>query len=311
MKLRELLDARRVIVPLKARTVREATRQLARTLGGSGAVADEARFTELLKSEWPEDIVSVAGRAFLPHFRTDAVKTLSVAIGVTAEPLCMPTDPHNCARVVVLVVAPMAEASAYLRAMSAIAQALGNDESLDALHQARSPADVLAIAAVGEVAVPPDVTVGDIMTSAVTSIGPDLPLREAAQIMLTRGLRALPVVGPNREVLGLLTDGHLLRYLLPQTVSELSTGFYRAVKKTGKGVMSVPKITDPGAVPVRKVMSRTVLCLSEDQTVADVAALTLSKSVDRFPVTRDGALVGFLTRGDIVRKLLGTGKAVE
>lgn len=306
MKLRELLDARRVIVPLKARTVREATRQLARTLTASGAVADEPRFTELLKTEWPEDIVAVAGRAFLPHFRTDAVSALAVAVGVTPEPLCMPTDPHNCARVVVLVVAPTAEASAYLRAMSAIAQALGNDESLEALHRATSAADVLAIAPVGEVMVPPDVTVGDIMTTNPLSVGPDVPLREAAQVMLSRGLRALPVVGPNREVLGLLSDGHLLRYLLPQTVSELSTGFYRAVKKTGKGVMSVPKITDPGAVPVRKVMSRTVLCLSEDQTVADVAALTLSKSVDRFPVTRDGALVGFLTRGDIVRKLLGT-----
>jgi CBS domain-containing protein len=52
-------------------------------------------------------------------------------------------------------------------------------------------------------------------------------------------------------------------------------------------------------------MDRTVLCLAEDQTIADVAALMLAKEVDRFPVTRDGALVGFLTRGDIVRKLLG------
>jgi CBS domain-containing protein len=51
-------------------------------------------------------------------------------------------------------------------------------------------------------------------------------------------------------------------------------------------------------------MDRSVLCLAEDQTVADVAALMLAKDVDRFPVTRDGALVGFLTRGDIIRKLL-------
>lgn len=306
MKLRELLDARRVIVPLKARSVRDATRQLAKTLVSSGAVADEARFTEILKSEWPEDIVAVAGRAFLPHFRTDAVKSLAVALGVTPEPLCLPSDPHNCARIVVLVVAPTSEASEYLRAMSAIAQALSGDESLEALHNAVNAEAVLGVAPLGEVPVPPEVTVGDIMTTAVTSIEPDTPLRDAGQMMLARKLRAVPVVGPNREVLGLLNDGHLLRYLLPQTVSQLSTGQYRAVKKTGKGMVAVPKVTDPGAVSVRKVMDRTVLCLSEDQSVADVAALMLSKSVDRFPVTRDGALVGFLTRGDIVRKLLGT-----
>lgn len=293
-------------MPLKARSVRDATRQLARTLSASGAVADEAKFTELLKTEWPEDIVSVNDRAFLPHFRTAAVKSLAVAIGIAPEKLCLPGDPHNCARIVVLVVAPTSEASAYLRAMSAIAQALGSDEALEYLHKATTAEEVMALAAVGEVAVPPDVTVGDIMTTAVTSVTPEMTLREAGEMMLARRLRAVPVVGPSREVLGLLTDGHLLRYLLPQTVSELSTGTFRAVKKGAKGSVAVPKITDPGTAPVRKVMDRTVLCLSEDQTVPDVAALMLAKSVDRFPVTRDGALVGFLTRGDIVRKLLGT-----
>ena len=306
MKLRELLDARRVVVPLKARTVREATRQLAKSLVASGDVADEARFTELLKTEWPEDIVAVAERAFLPHFRTDAVKSLAVALGVAAEPLCLPNDPHHCARVVVLIVAPTAEASEYLRAMSAIAQALSNDEALAALHAATSVAEVLDIAAFGEAPVPPEVTVGDLMTTAVTSVTPEMALKDAAQTMLSRRVRAMPVIGPNREVLGILTDGHLLRFMLPQRVSQLSTGQYRAVKKAAKGAPPAPKHKEPGEAPVRDVMDRTVLCLAEDQSIADVAALMLSKELDHFPVTRDGALVGFLTRGDIVRKLLGT-----
>jgi len=33
--------------------------------------------------------------------------------------------------------------------------------------------------------------------------------------------------------------------------------------------------------------------------------LMINKDVVRVPVVRDGRLVGFLTRGDIVRKLLG------
>jgi CBS domain-containing protein len=306
VKLRELLDARRVIVPLKARSVRDATRQLARALVSSGAVADEARLTELLKTEWPEDIVAVAERAFLPHFRTDAVKSLAVALGVAAEPLCLPNDPHHCARVVVLVVAPTAEASEYLRAMSAIAQALSNDEALVALLAATTADEVLTIAALGDAPVPPEVTVADLMTTAVTSVSPEMPLKEAAQTMLGRRVRAVPVIGPNREVLGILTDGHLLRFLLPQRVSQLSTGQYRAMKRPARGAAAAAKLKEPGEAPVREVMDRTVLCLAEDQSIADVAALMLSKELDHFPVTRDGALVGFLTRGDIVRKLLGT-----
>lgn len=303
MKLRELLDPRRVLVPLQARTVREATTQLAKALEQAGDVAEPARLTRLLKHEWPEDVVSVGDRAFLPHFRTDAVTRVVLALGVAPAPVARGgADRSRTARVVVLIVAPVAEASAYLRAMSAVAQALSNDETLAALHAAASAADVLAIPGLGETPVPADVTVADVMTTAVTSVGPETPLREAAQLMLGRNVRAMPVIGPQREVLGLLSDGHLLNYLLPQTVSELSTGQMRAAKRKARAKPAA----DPGALKVREVMDRSVLCLAEDQTVADVAALMLSKSVDRFPVTRDGALVGFLTRGDIVRKLLVT-----
>lgn len=305
MKLIELLDPRRVVVPLRSRSVRDATRQLAKALASAGAVRDEARLTELLKTEWPEDVVTVGGCAFLPHFRTDAVPALALALGIAAEPLSLASDPARRARIVVLIVAPTAEAPAYLRAMSAVAQALSNEDTLAALLAAKTADEVMRIPGLGETPVPADVTVGDIMTAAVVSVAPEMPLKEAAQLMLSRGVRAVPVVGANREVLGLLSDGHLLRFLLPHTVTALSTGSHRAVKRPPKGTRSAAA-ADPGAAPVRDVMDRSVLCLAEDQTVADVAALMLSKSVDRFPVTRDGALVGFLTRGDIVRKLLGT-----
>jgi len=56
---------------------------------------------------------------------------------------------------------------------------------------------------------------------------------------------------------------------------------------------------------VREVMTRQVLCVSPDQPLAEVASLMTNKDVDRVPVVRDGMLVGFLTRGDIVRKLIG------
>ncbi len=301
MKLAELLDRRRIVVPLEARTVREATTKLARVLSRAGAVTDEARLTEILKNEWPEDVVMVGERAFLPHFRTDAVAALAMAVGISPQPICRSNDPNRCARVVVLIVAPVREASGYLRAMSAVARALAADEVLAGLHAARTPEEVLAVAGLGDAPVPDEVTVHDVMTSSVIAVGPDTSLGDAARLMLGRHVRAIPVTGEHGEVLGLLTDGHLLKHLLPQTVQQLSTGQVKAVKRrTTKGSPAAPS-----DVPVREAMDRTVLCLAEDQTIADVAALMLAKDVDRFPVTRDGALVGFLTRSDIVRKLLG------
>lgn len=300
MKLGDLLDPRSVVVPLAALTVRDATARLADTLVAAGAIGDQARFRELLEDEWPEDIVSVSGRAFLPHFRTEAARRVALAIGITPEPIGRTGDPTHQARIVVLVVAPTGEASAYLRAMAAVAQALSSDETLEALHRATDPADVLRQVRFAETPVPADVAVRDVMTPDVTTVQPDMPLVLAAQVLLARGVSSVPVVGPNGEVLGMLTDRHLMRFLLPETVSAMSTGQVRAIKRRKSKESPQP----PGAMPVRDVMDRSVLCLEEDQTVADVAALMLSKELDRFPVTRDGTLVGYLTRADIVRKLL-------
>jgi CBS domain-containing protein len=57
---------------------------------------------------------------------------------------------------------------------------------------------------------------------------------------------------------------------------------------------------------VRDVMTRQVLCVSPDQPLAEVASLMSNKDVERVPVVIDGKLVGFLTRGDIVRRLIGS-----
>ena len=46
MRLRDLLDERRVIVPLETATVREATTRLAHALVATGAVHDEERLAE-------------------------------------------------------------------------------------------------------------------------------------------------------------------------------------------------------------------------------------------------------------------------
>jgi CBS domain-containing protein len=67
-----------------------------------------------------------------------------------------------------------------------------------------------------------------------------------------------------------------------------------------------PTPARPPRRTVRDVMTRQVLCVSPDEPLAEVASLMTNKDVERVPVVRDGLLVGFLTRGDIVRKLIGS-----
>jgi len=51
-------------------------------------------------------------------------------------------------------------------------------------------------------------------------------------------------------------------------------------------------------------MARSVLCRQRTQTLADVANSHELERRRRFPVVREGIVVGFLTRADVVRRLI-------
>jgi CBS domain-containing protein len=100
-------------------------------------------------------------------------------------------------------------------------------------------------------------------------------------------------------VIGLLSSRELLRYFLPAYVQRVQTGEHKA---TGR-----PRAAAAAAASgqVASIMARNVLCVSEDQSLSDVATLLANKEVPCLPVVKDGVLRGVLTRAEIVRKLVG------
>ena len=118
--------------------------------------------------------------------------------------------------------------------------------------------------------------------------------------MIDRDVRAIPVVDENGALLGMVTHRELLRHLIPDYLHRTKSGEFRAMSKA----QAQRGTADPRELPVKDVMARTVLCLSEDQTLSDVANLMNNKDVDRFPVVREGVVVGFLTRADLIRRIV-------
>jgi CBS domain-containing protein len=55
--------------------------------------------------------------------------------------------------------------------------------------------------------------------------------------------------------------------------------------------------------PVRRIMTRSVLCVSEELGIREVANMMINKDVEEVPVVKAGALTGLVSRRDIVRKL--------
>jgi CBS domain-containing protein/mannitol/fructose-specific phosphotransferase system IIA component (Ntr-type) len=291
VRLADCIAADRTVVPLQSATVAEAARELLARLAASGAVADLEKLEQRVDEDRPEDIVALGDRAFLLHYRTDAAAELVVALGTAPQPICRGAEQGDgqCARILLLVVAPPRQAARYLQVVGAFARLLSRPEVVEAILAAGDAGDLAGLAAFADAQVPEQLLVRDVMTMRPVSVGAETPLREAALLLARRGLTALPVLGEDGRLIGLLSDRELMRHLL--------TNFLQAGRAASE---------PPAARLVRDVMTRQVLCVSPEQPLADVASLMANKDVDRVPVVREGQLVGFLTRGDIVRKLIGS-----
>lgn len=132
--------------------------------------------------------------------------------------------------------------------------------------------------------------VEEVMTRDVVTASPEMSLSDLANTLVSKRLRAVPVVGDDGYVLGLITDRQVMTHFLP------------VLDQMGDVASDVGPLMGEGAV--RDVMERTVMCVNEDQPLVDVIRLMLDKEIERLPVVREGQLVGFLTRGDIIRSLL-------
>jgi CBS domain-containing protein len=286
MRLLDLLRREHIAVPLAVDTLDEATAALVERLAATGAIHDPAPVDRWVASRRTGETVSIVPNVALPHFRTEAVDRLAVALGVAPHSLGGVPGGADV-RIVALILAPPESATVYLQTVSALVRLFRDAAVIDVVLGARSPDDILALPQLrSELA--PHLCVRDIMIHHAAVIPPDAGVRDAVDVMLRERVRALPVVDDSRSVLGILSEWDVMRALLPQIPRADAV-------EAGDAA--------PAPARVRDVMTRSVLCVPEDMVLEEAANLMINKDVEQFPVVREGKLTGFLTRTDIIRKL--------
>jgi len=289
-----VLAPERVVLPLVARTLPEAGAELLERVIQAHGVLDASKLRKRAGESAQAEAVAMGDRAFLLHYRTDAVGQLLVALGTSPVPLCRTVhgEEEQCARIVLLIAAPPRQAARYLQVVGGFARLLRRQEVFDAMLGARDTTELVGLSAFSDYQLPEQLTVRDVMSDHPRTVLADTPLKEAARTLVRTGLGALPVIDEERRVLGMVSEREIIRHLL--TTQVFSGADVRAAVAPGMASRTV-----------RDVMSRQVMCVAPEQPIAEVASLMSNKDVDRVPVVREGQLVGFLTRGDIVRKLIG------
>jgi CBS domain-containing protein len=137
--------------------------------------------------------------------------------------------------------------------------------------------------------------VREIMTTDVVTVGPDLPLKEVARLLIERRISGVPVVGDDGTLLGVVSEGDFLpREPRPQRIDP------RLAWLVGRPEAEDQR-THVHATTAGAAMSHPPITIEPDRELRDAALLMTRSGVNRLPVVEAGRLVGILTRADLVR----------
>jgi CBS domain-containing protein len=150
--------------------------------------------------------------------------------------------------------------------------------------------------------------VHQIMTRKVTTVKADTPILEAANLMLCHHISGLPVVGDTGKLVGIVSEGDFIRR------SEIGTQRKRGrwLKILfGPGLSASEFVHEQGR-KVGEIMTPAVdLCTAtEDMLLEDIVQLMERQNVKRLPVVRGEALVGIVTRSDLLRAVASLARDV-
>jgi len=122
-------------------------------------------------------------------------------------------------------------------------------------------------------------TVADIMATRLVTFTPDTNIHEAIRILLDKRLSGAPVVDTNGALVGVLSKKDCLKIVFSS------------------------RYHDDWGGPVSEFMSTPVETLDAGQDLVSATQHFLNSHFRRFPVLRDGELVGQVSRYDILKVL--------
>jgi CBS domain-containing protein len=132
------------------------------------------------------------------------------------------------------------------------------------------------------------VRVRDVMSSPVITVPPDMRLKEVAELLVTHGISAVPVVDDG-ELVGIVSEADLVPLeLAPDPRAHLA-----------------PPADPPVDLPrvAAEAMTRAVVALPEDADAAEAGRLMLERRIKSIPVVRGRQVVGIVARRDLLEVL--------
>ncbi|VVJ21713.1 CBS domain protein [Amycolatopsis camponoti] len=127
----------------------------------------------------------------------------------------------------------------------------------------------------------------DLMTAPVITVHPWTSAKEAAELLSMHGFTALPVVDDDDRLIGIVTEADLIRGRIP--VDPRHVHEHHEATSAGK--------------TVGDLMTSPATAMSTGTDIADLCQALVDARIRAMPIVDGSAVVGIVTRGDIVRVL--------
>ncbi len=139
--------------------------------------------------------------------------------------------------------------------------------------------------------------VADVMTRDVVAVPAAMPLKDVAALMIEKGISGVPVVDAAGAVLGVVSEADFV--IKERGVEGVRHRFLSGI--LGESRRTRAELAKIEATTAGEAMTSPALTVEGGATLQSVAGQMASRRINRLPVVESGALVGIITRADVVR----------
>ncbi len=139
----------------------------------------------------------------------------------------------------------------------------------------------------------------DVMTTTVVTVPPDARVEHIAALLLEQSISGVPVVDADGRLLGIVTEGDLMRR--PEIGTERHRGWW--LRLFGDERERASEYARAHGSQAADVMTRNVVTVREETSVGEIARLLEEHRVKRVPVVRGDKVVGIVSRANLLQVL--------
>ncbi|WP_439400068.1 CBS domain-containing protein (plasmid) [Bradyrhizobium sp. PMVTL-01] len=140
----------------------------------------------------------------------------------------------------------------------------------------------------------------DVMVRGIISVGPDIPVQIAANAMVSNCVSALPVIDIHAKLVGIVSEGDLIRRVeigTERPCSPLGSEAFTSSDALAK------EFVKSHAKRVSDVMTREVITAQPETPLREIVNLMEKHSIKRVPIVQDRLVVGIVSRANLLQVL--------